>query len=44
MVALNFALAFSIPMNLGGVMMFDRLEERAQRLDELHGGRIGEPR
>jgi aromatic ring hydroxylase len=44
MVALNFALPFSIPMNLRGVMMFDRLEERAQHRDELGGGRIGEPR
>jgi hypothetical protein len=44
MVALNFALPFSTPMNLRGVMMFDRVEERAQHLDELRGGRIGEPR
>jgi hypothetical protein len=39
-----FMLAFSISVNLEGVVVFDGAKDCAQHLDELRGGRIGEPR
>ena len=44
MSALSFALAFTVTLNLSGVVMLDGVEECAQHLDELRVRGIGDPR